>query len=95
MKIANYLSWLLRGLVFLALLLFALKNTDPVTLHLFLGEAWQMPLILALLAFFALGAALGVLACFARLLRQRLEIIGLKRGLRSKSPVDWTPPPPE
>ncbi|HEX9192256.1 MAG TPA: LapA family protein [Burkholderiales bacterium] len=95
MKIVTYLSWLLRGLIFLALLLFALKNTDPVTLHLFLGETWQMPLILVLLAFFALGTALGVLACLARLLRQRLEIIGLKRGLRPKSPVDWTPPPPE
>ena len=91
MKIVNTLSWLLRALIFLALLVFAIKNMDLVTLHLFLGEAWQMPLILALLAFFALGAALGVLACLSRLLGQRREILSLKRELRSKSPVDGTP----
>jgi uncharacterized integral membrane protein len=81
MKFVAHLSWLLRALVFLAILLLALLNTDPVTLRFFLGRTWEMPMVLAILLFLALGAALGVLACLPRLLRQRSEIARLKRGL--------------
>ena len=38
-------------------------------------------MILALLVFLVLGAALGVLACLPRLFRQRHEIAKLKRDL--------------
>lgn len=81
MKFVAHLSWLLRALVFLAILLLALLNTDPVTLRFFLGKTWEMPMVLAILLFLALGAALGVLACLPRLLRQRSEIARLKREL--------------
>jgi putative membrane protein len=84
MKILTYLSWLLRALIFLALLVFAFGNTETVKLHLLLGEPWQMPLILVLLVFFALGAAFGILACLSRLFRQRREIASLKRAARAQ-----------
>lgn len=80
MKFVAHLSWLLRALVFLAILLLALMNTGPVTLR-FPLVTWEMPMILAILVFLALGAALGVLACLPRLLRQRSEIARLKREL--------------
>ena len=81
MKVITHLSWLLRALLFLAILAFSLMNTDPVTLR-FLGQTWETPMIVALLLFFASGAALGVLACLSRLTRQRREILKLKREQR-------------
>jgi len=84
MKIVKYLSWSLRAALFAALFVFALRNTDPVTLRFYFDQAWQMPLIVALLVFFAFGAALGVLACLSRLLGQRREVVALKREIRAR-----------
>ena len=83
MKLITHLSWLLRVLLFLAVFAFALMNTGPVTLRFFLGQTWETPMILALLLFFAFGAAIGVLACLSRLLGQRREIQNLERELRA------------
>ena len=83
MNLINKLSWLLRALLFLAVFAFALMNTYPVTLRFFLGRTWETPMILALLLFFAFGAAIGVLACLSRLLGQRREIQKLQRELRA------------
>jgi uncharacterized integral membrane protein len=77
------LSWLLRALLFLAIFAFALMNTDTVRLRFFLGQAWETPMIVVLLLFFALGAAVGVLACVSRLVSQRREIQKLRRALRA------------
>jgi uncharacterized integral membrane protein len=84
MKLFTYLVWLVRGLLFLLLLVLVAKNMDPVTLHFFLGRSWEMPLTLALLVFLLLGVVLGVLACSGRWFRQRREILGLRRELRAK-----------
>jgi uncharacterized integral membrane protein len=75
------LTWILRIILFLALFLLALKNTDTVSLQLYFDRVWQAPLILVLLVFFAAGAALGVLATLGRLFRQRREIARLQREL--------------
>ncbi len=83
MKLITHLSWLLRALLFLAVFAFALMNTGPVTLRFFLGQTWETPMILALLLFFAFGAAIGVLACLPRLFGQRREIQKLERELRA------------
>jgi hypothetical protein len=45
------------------------------------------------LAFLAGGALLGVLACFARLFRQRREIAHLKRELRLRTHERPVSPP--
>ena len=92
MKLITWVFWLL---VFAALLLFAIRNTDPVTVRFYLDSRWEVPLVLALLAFFAAGIVCGVLACTARMLRQRREIVGLKRELRARSPAERVSPPPE
>ena len=94
MKIWKPLAWLLRALLFIALLLFALKNTDPVTLHFYLDQSWQAPLVLVLLAFFALGAVLGVLACLTKLFAQRREILALKREAQARPAAEAPPVPP-
>jgi lipopolysaccharide assembly protein A len=92
MRFVKPLSWLLRALLFLAILAFALMNTDTVKLRFFLGQAWETPMIVVLLLFFAFGAAIGVLACTSRLLGQRREIQKLQRALRAGGDRTVSPP---
>jgi lipopolysaccharide assembly protein A len=92
MRFVTPLSWLLRALLFLAILAFALMNTDTVKLRFFLGQAWETPMIVVLLLFFAFGAAIGVLACTSRLLGQRREIQKLQRALRAGGDRTVSPP---
>jgi len=86
------LAWTLRIVLFLALFLLALKNTDTVSVRLYFDQVWQAPLILVLLVFFAAGAAMGVLATLATVFRQRRDIARLQRELGSR-PHDSARPP--
>jgi lipopolysaccharide assembly protein A len=81
----RYLNWILRVVLFLALLGFALKNDQQVTLRYFFGYEWQSSLVVVLLIFFAAGVAVGVLAMFANVLQKRREIAVLKRDIRAKN----------
>ncbi|GAB3501941.1 hypothetical protein GCM10027399_29720 [Curvibacter fontanus] len=65
------LKWILRAAIFFALLAFALNNQQDVSVHLFFGHEWTAPLVLVLLAAFALGLTAGVLAMLPRWLKQR------------------------
>ena len=71
--------------LFLAALGFAVKNSEPVTLHYYLGVVWQAPLVVVLFVAFAIGAAVGVAASFSFLYRQRREILTLKRESRNRT----------
>ncbi|MDE1943443.1 MAG: LapA family protein [Betaproteobacteria bacterium] len=77
-----YLKWLVRIVIFVLLLGFAVKNLEPVTLNYFLGYQWQEPLVVILLAFTLLGVIIGLLASMSTLFRQRREIQALRRELR-------------
>ncbi|HCI14214.1 MAG: hypothetical protein A2063_10140 [Gallionellales bacterium GWA2_60_142] len=81
----HYLNWLLRAVLFVLLLGFAVKNDQPVTLRYFFGFEWQSSLVIVLLMFFAAGAVIGVLAMFGNVLQQRREIARLKREVRVKN----------
>ena len=83
----RYVLWLLRIVLFLLLLGFAVKNSETVTLHYYLGYEWQAPLVLVILVFFAFGAAIGVVACLTFVFKQRREISKLKTELRLKERV--------
>ena len=76
------LLWGFRLLIFMFLLAFALKNTDPVSVRFFFDAAWQAPLIIIVLAFFAGGAALGVLSLLGTVFSLRREVSRLKRDAR-------------
>lgn len=56
------LVWLVRAFIFFTLFAFALNNQQPVTVNWFFGVQWQAPLVIVLLAVFAAGAALGIVA---------------------------------
>ena len=82
------LTWTLRITLFLLLLGFAVKNTDPVVVYYYFGQQWQAPLVIVLLLSFCIGAVLGILASLSPLFRQRREISELKRAMRSGARTD-------
>jgi uncharacterized integral membrane protein len=91
----RYVLWLLRIVLFLLLLGFAVKNSDPVTVYYYFGAEWRAPLVFVLLICLTAGAALGILAVLGQVFRQRREIAELKRALRSQGPdsaATVTPP---
>ena len=79
----RYVNWLLRIILFIILLGFAIKNDQPVVLRYFFGFEWQASLVVVLLLFFAAGVGVGLLTALARIFWQRREISRLK-GVRDK-----------
>ena len=78
----RYIVWALRLIVFLAVLLFALKNTDPVGVTFYGDWAIQgVPLIVVMLSTFILGAAFGLLLTVPASLRRRREVARLRKEL--------------
>lgn len=63
--------WLLRAFIFFALFAFALNNQQKATIHWFFGVEWQAPMVIVVLAAFAAGCAVGVLAMVPGWWRQR------------------------
>jgi uncharacterized integral membrane protein len=92
MRIVTRTVWLL---LFLLLLAFAAKNTEPVALRFYFDLVWQAPLVLLLLAFFAAGAVLGLIAALGTLLRQRREIVRLRREARGRAQAQEARPAQE
>jgi len=72
-KITHYLGLLVKLLVFLLVLGFALKNSHSVTFYSYLDYVWQAPLIVMMGLVFVLGALTGVLALMPTLFRMRRE----------------------
>ena len=62
---------------------FALKNTQDTTLRFFLDYTIHAPLVLMLLAFFAAGAVLGILAMTPTVFRYRRELGKSKQSLQA------------
>ncbi len=73
--------WLLRVALFIVLLGFAVKNSSMVTLHFFFDAAWPLPLVAVMLIFFAAGAVAGLSVALGTFLRQRRDIVRLKKEL--------------
>jgi putative membrane protein len=76
--------WLSRIALFVFIFVFALFNTEPVTLNYVLGQ-WQAPLALILLIFFLSGALLGMAVLLPVVFRQRSEFRRLNRSLSNAS----------
>ena len=76
----RYLVWILRLIVFVVILMFALKNTGPVDVGFF-GDyvITGVPLIVVMLIMLVLGTVLGWFIALPSLLKQRRDIARLKR----------------
>lgn len=64
------LKWILKAAIFFALFAFALNNQQDATVHFFFGTQWRAPLVLVVLAAFAAGLTVGVLAMVPRWWKQ-------------------------
>jgi uncharacterized integral membrane protein len=97
------LVWILRLVILLFILWFATKNADPVTVRGLLDQAWQVPLVFALLVAFVAGIVIGLLAWVPTVVRQRREVARLKKTAArlaamneapAAAPAAPEPPPP-
>ena len=80
------LVWAFRALIFFTLFAFALNNQQIANVRWFFGVEWHAPMVIVVLAVFAAGCALGVLAMVPSWWRHRRE------ALRLAPPA--APPPP-
>ena len=78
----RYLVWILRLVVFVVVLMFALKNTGPVDVKFFADHVVaDVPLIVVMLAVFVLGVVLGLLIAAPSIMRRRREASKLRRDV--------------
>ncbi|MDN4015748.1 LapA family protein [Zwartia panacis] len=78
----RYFVWALRLIVFLAVLMFALKNTNPVSVAFIEGVSIpNVPLIVVMLSTFVLGTIFGLLLTVPPALRRRRELAKLRKEL--------------
>ncbi|GAA4331606.1 lipopolysaccharide assembly protein LapA domain-containing protein [Pigmentiphaga soli] len=78
----RYLVWVLRLLVFVVVLLFALKNTEKVNVFFFADQfISEVPLIVVMLGSFVVGTVFGLLLTVPGVLRRRRETATLRREL--------------
>lgn len=74
------LKWLLGAAVFFTLFAFALNNQQDAALHFFFGTQWRLPMVLIVLAAFAIGLGLGILAMVPRWWNQRTAAAKARRS---------------
>jgi uncharacterized integral membrane protein len=67
----KYLAWLLKAAIFFTLFAFALNNQQDATVHFFFGTSWKAPMVLVVLAAFAVGLVIGALGMVPRWLQHR------------------------
>jgi len=99
MKIVFRIVALILFIVFFG---FALKNTQEVALRFFFDYEMRGPLVLLLLAFFAGGAALGILAMIPTVFRHRRDlakhkqlISGMEKEREAQRQARMQPPQPD
>ncbi len=78
------IAWIIRIVVFVLFLAFAIENTEPVVINLFLGYFLEAPLVLFLLGSLLIGLCLGMLMLVPNLLRKRRELAKLRREVQQR-----------
>jgi len=85
--------WILRFVIVVVLVWFAVKNAQVVTIYGLPEQQWQAPLVFILLIVFVAGMLIGLLAWVPTVVRQRREIARLKKA--AALPVPAAPAAPE
>ena len=92
------LSWLIRAFLFFTLFAFASNNLQTVEVHWFFGFEWRTRLVFVVLAAFAAGCAVGVLAMMPAWWKRRQpagsEAGSAPSGAAAARPPPATEPPP-
>ena len=84
------LTYVLRGFIFFVLVAFAINNQQPTTVNWFFSYAWTAPMVIIVLAAFAVGAAVGVVAMLPDAWRRWRQV---KRLAPPPAPAPAPPPP--
>ena len=93
-KLLRYFWLAIKLLVFVLVLGFALKNSQSVVFHGFLGAVWEAPLMVMLGAAFLLGVVAGLAALLPTLYRLRREATRQRQAPQSTAvagPADDEP----
>src|SRR5260221_14091176 len=85
--------WIVRFLIVVILVWFAVKNSQDASIKGLPGQSWEAPLVFVLLTVFVAGMVIGLLAWVPTIVRHRREIGRLKR-LAALPPVAPAAPPP-
>jgi len=90
------LVWILRFVIVVLLVWFAVKNGQEVELFGLPGQSWKAPLVFVLLVVFVAGIVIGLLAWIPTVVRQRREIGRLRKANEQMAaiptPADQTNP---
>ena len=78
--------WILRFVIVVVLVWFAVKNAQVVTIYGLPDQQWQAPLVFILLIVFVAGMVIGLLAWVPTVVRQRREIARLKKAATLPAP---------
>jgi len=81
------LVWILRFLIVVVLVWFAVKNSQEVVLKGLPDQELKAPLVFVLLVIFVAGVVIGLLAWIPTVMRQRREIGRLKRAAAQQATV--------
>jgi putative membrane protein len=81
--------WILRFVIVVVLVWFAVKNAQVITIYGLPGQEWPAPLVFVLLIVFIAGMVIGLLAWVPTFVRQRREIGRLRKAVANPLP---TPP---
>jgi putative membrane protein len=88
----NTAVWILRVVIGIILVWFALKNAQLVKIYGIGEQWWEAPLVVMLLVVFVGGVLIGLLAWVPTVVRQRREIARLKKTA-APAPAMMPPPP--
>lgn len=77
------LVWGVRIAILILLVWFSVKNAGIVTLHAY-PWTWEAPLVLIILAFFAGGVVLGLLASLTTVWKLKREVRSLNKALKAR-----------
>jgi len=77
--------WILRFVIVVVLVWFAVKNAQMVTLHGLPDQTLQAPLVFVLLVTFVAGVVIGLLAWIPTVVRQRRELGRMKRAAEKQA----------
>ena len=86
--------WILRFVIVMILVWFAVKNSQVIELNGLPGQVWAAPLVFVLLIVFVAGMVIGLLAWVPTVVRQRRELGRLRKAATlPAAPADLPEPP--
>jgi len=88
------MRWILIPIVFIALLVLSVQNTQSARLSFFNVAAWEAPLALIVFVAFSCGAAAGLLAGALRTARLKRQLTRFRREQRGGGEASATTPMP-